>query len=132
MNDEGNGNLEQGEEKITAIDIDRAIEEINKIKKEVKMLENPTSSNSFDKNNFNSEVYKKLQRLLRVLYNSVIDHMDVKYPISQIRSHLHEIKGTNSLGYEKLRVLLFVADCYEEIFAKQSQNPNLRDIANNK
>lgn len=49
--------------------------------------------------------------------------------MSQIRSHLHEIQGTTTLGYDKIRVLLFVADCYEEMFAKQDQTPNLRDIA---
>jgi hypothetical protein len=55
--------------------------------------------------------------------------LKVKYPMSQIRSHLHEIQGTTTLGYDKIRVLLFVADCYEEMFAKQDQTPNLRDIA---
>jgi hypothetical protein len=41
-------------------DIERIIEEINNIRREVKMLEDGSSLNSFNRPNFNNEIYLKL------------------------------------------------------------------------
>lgn len=41
---------------------------------------------------------------------------------------MDEIKGSTDLGYDKIRVLLFIANSYDEIFSKQQKTPNLRDL----
>jgi hypothetical protein len=75
--------------------IEKVIEEINKIRKEVKLLEDKATTNSFSRSTFNNEVYSKLEKLLTLLYEMVTDKMTQKYSLAEIGQHLNEIEGTN-------------------------------------
>ena len=55
--------------------------------------------------------------------------MKVKYPIHEIRNHLNQIEGRNELGYDRVRVLWFIANTFDEVYGKQKQSADLRDIA---
>lgn len=56
----------------------------------------------------------------------VTDKMSVKYPINEIGNHLSEMSGTNELGYDRLRILWYVANCYDEMMSRQAQTIDLR------
>jgi hypothetical protein len=134
MNDDDDvGAPTTGEEveevKEVSIDPEKLIEDINQIKKEVKRMEDPSSGNDFNRPNFNNEIFKKLEILLNMLYDSIADKVTKRYPLHEIRSHLGEIEGTNELGYDRIRLLWFIANSYEEVFNKQRKRHDLRDMA---
>lgn len=110
--------------------IEKLIEEINKIRKEVKLLEDKGTTNNFNRSTFNNEVYSKLEKLLNLLYDMVTEKMPQKYSLAEIGQHLNEIQGTNDLGYDRLRILWFVANCYDELLSKQEKIIDIRSIAN--
>ncbi len=51
--------------------------------------------------------------MLTLLYDMITERMPHKYSLSEIGKHLHEIEGSNELGYDRLRILWFVANCYD-------------------
>lgn len=69
--------------------IEKIIEEINRIRKEVKLFEDQNSINRYNRTNFNNEVYVKLEKQLTVLYDMVTDKMQQKYSLSEIGQHLN-------------------------------------------
>ena len=42
--------------------------------------------------------------------------MTRKYTLSEIGAHIEEIKGSNSLGYDRKRILWFIASTFEEVY----------------
>ncbi len=66
--------------------------------------------------------------MLGYLYDLVTDKLTHKYPLSEIGKHLHEINGTNDVGYDRLRILWFIANTYDEMLVKQSKKVDLRNI----
>lgn len=55
----------------------------------MKLLEDKTSNNTFNRTNFNNEVYTKLEKLLNMLYDMVTDRMSQRYSLSEIGQHLN-------------------------------------------
>jgi hypothetical protein len=59
----------------------------------------------------------------------VTEKLPQRPPLEQIRDHIHEIDGRNELGYERIRLLWFVANCYDEMISKQHKTIDLRSMA---
>ena len=71
------------------------------------------SAHAIHKKNFNKEIFAKMEKLLNILLDSVTEGSMKKLTLAEISQHLGEIEGTNEYGYDKLRVLWFVASCYD-------------------
>lgn len=66
----------------------------------------------------NREIYTKLEKLLTILLDSVTEGGRRKYTLDEIGEHLDEIEGTNEYGYDKMRLLWFIANCYDEVLRR--------------
>jgi hypothetical protein len=43
----------------------------------------------FNEPNFNKEAYNKLEKLVNLLYDQVMDKSHRKYPLDQLAGHIH-------------------------------------------
>lgn len=47
-----------------------------------------------------------------------MENTKYKYELSEIADHLEEIEGSNELGYERMKLLWYVANCYDEMLRR--------------